>query len=94
MKGARNVHLSGTNGDNLSLVGILGSGWENDPTGGGGLLGSPLDQDAVGEWLEFAKECLYWNFVVVEVIVVTIFIVPSRSFRFGSVECKAMSQWF
>ncbi len=57
--GSGHIHLSRANSDDFSFVGVLGRiGGENNSTGGRGLLGSTLDQDAVGEGLEFAKNGL------------------------------------
>ena len=50
---SRHVHLSRTDGDNLTLVGVLGSiGGQDDAAGGRGFLGCSLDQDAVSEGLQ------------------------------------------
>jgi len=57
MQGTRDISLTGSDGHDLALVGILrGVGGEVDATGGLDLLGCALHEDAVSEWSEFAEE--------------------------------------
>ena len=57
--GSGDIHLSGANSNDLTLVGVLGRiGGENNAAGSRDLLGSTLDQDTVGEGLEFAEDGL------------------------------------
>jgi len=57
--GSRHIQLPRADGDDLSLVGVLGRiGGQDDAADGGGLLGRALDQNAIGEGLKFLEDGL------------------------------------
>ena len=58
--GSRHIGHSGSDCNNLTLVGILGGiGGQNNAAGGCRFLGGALDQYSVGEGLQFAKDGLF-----------------------------------